>query len=193
VLPKTFADAMGKPPTSDRAADAIAATTAALGEGIGRLYVERYFPPKQSRGHRMVENIRTVFRTRIANLTWMSPATKEKALAKLAALIVGLGAPERWIDYSSLAIVRGEALGNMRRAKRSRIRASWQAASAGRSGGMDQPAPTSVGRRHPLFESQHDAILAGILQPPTSTSRRCGLELRLCRRRPRSRGQSQLR
>jgi predicted metalloendopeptidase len=65
----------------------------------------------------MVENIRTAFRARIAGLTWMSPQTKQKALAKLAALQVGLGYPDSWTDYADLAIVRGDAYGNMRRAE----------------------------------------------------------------------------
>jgi putative endopeptidase len=64
-----------------------------------------------------VQNIRTAYRARIAGLTWMSPQTRAKAQAKLAALKVGLGYPDSWIDYSGLVVVRGDASGNLRRAE----------------------------------------------------------------------------
>jgi endothelin-converting enzyme/putative endopeptidase len=63
----------------------------------------------------MVENIRAAFRARIARLDWLSPETRASALAKLAALRVGLGYPESWIDYSDLRIVRDDAFGNLQR------------------------------------------------------------------------------
>src|SRR5262249_38300349 len=65
----------------------------------------------------MVRDLITAYRERISNLTWMSLPTKQKALAKLAALRVMVGYPDVWIDYSSLDVVRGDAFGNMRRAE----------------------------------------------------------------------------
>jgi putative endopeptidase len=65
----------------------------------------------------MVDDLITAYRARISNLTWMSPQTKEKALAKLAALRIGIGYPDSWIDYSTLDVVPGDAFGNMRRAE----------------------------------------------------------------------------
>jgi hypothetical protein len=65
----------------------------------------------------MVANLIAAYRTRIANLTWMSVDTKKKALAKLDALIIGVGYPNKWIDYSTLEIVRSDAFGNMHRAE----------------------------------------------------------------------------
>lgn len=95
---------------------ALAATQAAFGDAIGRLYVERYFPPRaKAAATDMVENIRAAYRVHLAGLRWMSPATRTKALAKLATLRVGLGYPATWIDYSPLVIARGDALGNLRR------------------------------------------------------------------------------
>lgn len=97
---------------------AIAATEAALGDAIGRLYVERYFPARdKAAAEAMVENLRIAFRARLANLAWMSPTTKKKARAKLAALKVGVGYPEAWIEYATLVVVRGDAVGNLRRAE----------------------------------------------------------------------------
>ncbi|MEO8373700.1 MAG: M13 family metallopeptidase [Sphingomonas bacterium] len=95
---------------------AVTATETALGDAVGRLYVERYFPPRaKAAANAMVVNIRTAFRARLAHSGWMAPETKAKALAKLAALRIGLGYPETWIDYAPLAVVRGDAFGNLER------------------------------------------------------------------------------
>ena len=70
--------------------DAIAATNAALGQAVGQLYTQRYFPPEaKAKAQAMVGDLIAAYRARIPNLTWMSPETKEKALAKLAALKIG--------------------------------------------------------------------------------------------------------
>ena len=126
VLPKAFGEedaaflgrlAGRSPAPPERRQQAIAAATAALGQDIGRLYVARYFPPQaKAAATAMTENIRAAFRPRIARLTWMSPAQRETALAKLATLKVGVGYPEAWTDYSALEVVRGDAYGNLRRA-----------------------------------------------------------------------------
>ena len=95
---------------------ALAATQAAFGDAIGRLYAERYFPPRaKATAVEMVENIRAAFRAHLARLTWMSPATRAKAEAKLATLRIGLGYPAAWIDYAPLVVTHGDAIGNLRR------------------------------------------------------------------------------
>lgn len=100
------------------APDAIDATGAVFGDAIGRRYVERYFPLRAKTAvTAMVDNIRTAFRAQLAEARWMSPATRTKALAKLAALRIGLGYPARWVDYTALGVVRGDAFGNLRRAE----------------------------------------------------------------------------
>jgi predicted metalloendopeptidase len=66
----------------------------------------------------MVNHIIAAFRTRIEQLDWMSPATKLKAIAKLATLKVGVGYPDHWQDYRGLKIVAGDAFGNAERAER---------------------------------------------------------------------------
>ncbi len=112
---KTLAGGQQSP---DRSNQAIAATNAALGQAVGQLYVQRHFPPEaKAAAQAMVTNLITAYRARISNLTWMSPETKQKALAKLDALKIGVGYPDTWIDYSTLKVVRGDALGNMRRAE----------------------------------------------------------------------------
>jgi len=88
-------------------------TSAALGEAVGKLYAQRYFPAEtKAKVQAMVGDLVTAFGKRIDALTWMSPKTKSQAKAKLATLKVGVGYPDRWLDYSSLEIVSGDALGN---------------------------------------------------------------------------------
>jgi putative endopeptidase len=116
VLPSTIDPGASAEP--DRKQQAIDATKLALGDAVGRLYVERYFSPRaKAVATDMVENIRLAFRGHVDSLTWMSPETKSKAQAKLAALRIGLGYPETWVNYSQLSIVRGDAFGNLKRAE----------------------------------------------------------------------------
>ena len=97
----------------------VAATNQALGEAIGKAYVQTYFPPSEKvRAQKMVANLIAAFRARILALPWMSPETKAKAIAKLDTLKVGVGYPDRWRDYSGLKIVPGDAFGNAERAER---------------------------------------------------------------------------
>ena len=92
-------------------------TSAALGEAVGKVYVERYFPAAtKAKAQAMVDDLVQAFAKRIDGLAWMSPQTKAKAKQKLDTLKVGVGYPDRWQDYSSLEIVKGDALGNAQRA-----------------------------------------------------------------------------
>jgi predicted metalloendopeptidase len=108
----------GTPQRRDRWKRAVDATGFALGEAIGRIYVQKYFPPAaKARVEAMVANLLTAFGRRIDALDWMADATKAKAKAKLATLKVGVGYPDRWLDYSGLEIVPGDAFGNAQRAE----------------------------------------------------------------------------
>jgi putative endopeptidase len=93
-------------------------TSAALGEAVGKVYAERYFPAAtKAKVQAMVSDIVKAFAKRIDALVWMSPETKAKAKRKLETLKVGVGYPDRWLDYSGLEIVKGDALGNAQRAQ----------------------------------------------------------------------------
>jgi predicted metalloendopeptidase len=93
-------------------------TSGALGEAVGKLYAQRYFPAEtKAKAQAMVGDLVTAFGRRIDALTWMSSETRSRAKAKLATLKVGVGYPDRWLDYSSLEIVSGDALGNAQRAE----------------------------------------------------------------------------
>jgi putative endopeptidase len=126
-LPKAFVDESfafhgktlsGTPQLRDRWKRAVEVTDDALGEVVGKLYVAKYFPPaEKARAEQMVKNELAAFGRRIDKLDWMAPETKAKAKAKLAALKVGVGYPNRWRDYSALEVVRGDALGNAQRAE----------------------------------------------------------------------------
>lgn len=83
----------------------LGATEGALGEAIGQLYVEKYFP-QSSKDYMLglVENLRTALGKHIDNLDWMSDSTKTRAQEKLAAFTVKIGYPDKWKDYSSMEI-----------------------------------------------------------------------------------------
>jgi putative endopeptidase len=127
VLPKALADEhfafygtelTGIPAQAARWRRAVDATNDALGEEVGKAYVQRYFPPESKRAvERMVADIVAAFGRRIDALTWMSPATKARAKEKLATLKVGVGYPDTWRDDTGLTITRDDALGNVERAE----------------------------------------------------------------------------
>lgn len=122
----------GTPKLKERWKRAVAATDAALGEAVGQLYVARYFPAAdKARVEELVRNEVAAFRTRIDGLSWMTLQTKERAKAKLTALKVGVGYPEKWRDYSGLEIIRGDALGNFERA--SKFDYQWNLKKLGRT------------------------------------------------------------
>lgn len=78
---------------------------AAVGEAIGRVYVDRYFDSgSKAKMQEMVSNLKKAFRERIQNLTWMEPETKKKALMKLEVLDVQVGYPDEWLNYSKLEV-----------------------------------------------------------------------------------------
>ena len=108
----------GTPQLRPRWKRAMADTNNALGEAVGKLYVQRYFPPaEKARAEAMVRNLLAAFAVRIDRLGWMAPETRVKAKAKLATLKVGVGYPDRWRDYSGLKVLRGDAFGNAQRAE----------------------------------------------------------------------------
>ncbi len=83
----------------------LGATNGALGEAIGKLYVEKTFPPEaKAKAQKMVTNIKRAYVDRINGLEWMSDSTKQKALKKLDKITVKIGYPDKWRDYSGLEL-----------------------------------------------------------------------------------------
>ncbi|HEY9114146.1 MAG TPA: M13-type metalloendopeptidase, partial [Bacteroidales bacterium] len=98
----------------DRWKRVLGTTSNGLGEAIGQIYVQKYFPPEsKSRMVELVENLRLAFAERIKNMDWMDDSTKQKALDKLAAITVKIGYPDKWRDYSTLEIVPDNYLVNV--------------------------------------------------------------------------------
>jgi putative endopeptidase len=90
----------------------------AMGEALGQLYVERYFPPDaKARMDQLVRNLMTAYAIDIDTLSWMGPETKRKAKEKLGLITVKIGYPVTWRDYSRLKIVPGELVEDVIRAE----------------------------------------------------------------------------
>lgn len=126
VLSKAFVDEnfafsgtvlSGQPEIQPRWKRGVNAVNGAMGEAVGKLYVDKHFPPEsKAKMDELVRNIIAAMDERLANLAWMAPETKVKARAKLASFTPKIGYPDKWRDYSALQVVRGDAYGNAERA-----------------------------------------------------------------------------
>jgi len=126
VLPKAFRDAsfafnssalLGIP--KERARDELAmnAVSKALPDAVGKVYVDRNFPASSKAAiQKMVEEIKAAFARRVEALDWMAPSTKAEALKKVKTIVVGVGYPDTWRDYSSLTI-GSDAYANQKNAR----------------------------------------------------------------------------
>ncbi len=84
-----------------------------MGDAVGRVYVERYFPPEaKARMDVLVDNLRKAYQVSIESLDWMTPETRKRALAKLDKFTAKIGYPKRWRDYSTLRADRADLYGN---------------------------------------------------------------------------------
>ena len=96
---------------------AVATVDGVLGEEVGRMYVEKYFPPRaKERMITLIDNLKKSLGERISALEWMSDSTKEKALEKLSTFYVKVGYPDKWRDYSALEIKNDSYFANIVRA-----------------------------------------------------------------------------
>jgi len=156
----------GVPEMQPRWKRAVATVDRLIGFDLGKLYVERYFPPaNKARAEAMIANLMAAYREGIATLDWMGPDTRREALAKLEAIAPRIAYPASWRDYSGLAISRGDLVGDVVAARRfdyeywlaklgTKVdRAEW------RTTPQTVNAFYSAGRNEIVFP-------AGILQPP---------------------------
>ncbi|MFC9892475.1 M13 family metallopeptidase [Nocardia sp. NPDC127579] len=82
-----------------------------LGEQLGKLYVEQHFPPEaKDKVRAMVADLTAAYRENFTNSSWMSPPTRQAALAKLDKITTKIGYPDQWVDYSKLTITRGKLI-----------------------------------------------------------------------------------
>jgi predicted metalloendopeptidase len=156
----------GQSQQSPRSQRALEATQSAMSDAIGRMYAERFFAAEQKdRVRRIVANVTAAFAKRVEAATWMSPATRTTALAKLRTLYVGIGYPERWEDYSDLVIDPQDAVGNLRRVADRDYRHAL--AKLGQPVDMKEwwIAPQTVGAVLVFQQNAYD-FSAALLQPP---------------------------
>jgi len=126
VLPEPFRDASfafygtalaGTPQQRPRDILALNATSNALQDAVGKAYVDKYFPASsKAEIQEMVENIKAAFAKRVQAIDWMAPSTKEEALKKVKNIVVGVGYPDTWRDYSGLQITADNAYANQKNA-----------------------------------------------------------------------------
>ena len=103
----------------------------ALGDAVGRRYVDKYFPASSKRDiQAMVTNIKAALEKRIDAIPWMAPATKAEARKKVATMVVGVGYPDHWLDYSGFDVRADDAFGNLERAQQ--VRYQQQLAKIGK-------------------------------------------------------------
>ena len=144
----------------------VESTDALLGEALGRKYVEKYFPPEaKARMQELVKNLRLAMKETIEGLDWMSPPTKAQALEKLSTFNPKIGYPDKWKDYSKVAVRRD---------------AYWESVLAAQKFGVQDDhgqinKPIDRGRwglTPPTSDAYYNPTLneivfpAGILQPP---------------------------
>jgi putative endopeptidase len=124
-LPQRFADAYfafhggvleGKLERPPRWREGVQLLNSRLGEAVGRVYVARYFPmDAKAQIDALVGELRAAFGARLDRVEWMSPATREKARAKLARMGLKIGYPAKWRDYSALMILPDDLVGDVKR------------------------------------------------------------------------------
>ncbi len=150
-------------PRWQRAAKAI---DAGIGEALGELYVAKHFPPAaRARMNELVGDLKAVFRDRLQKLDWMTEPTRAKALAKFDRFGQKIGHPDKFRDYSAVAIRRDDFIGNVQRA--ASFEARRKLARVGRP--VDKAewemTPQTVNAYYNEFKNEI-VFPAGILQPP---------------------------
>lgn len=91
----------------------VEATNSVLGEVVGKVYVQRYFPPEaKAKMNEVSANILDAMREALESAAWMGDETRKSALAKLAKFEIRVGYPDKWIDYSALTIKRDSLIAN---------------------------------------------------------------------------------
>src|SRR5690606_24121490 len=126
-LPKRFDDAQfafygkvlrGQEVQRDRWKRAVSHTDNGVGELVGRMYVEKHFPPEsKAKMEALVANLRAALEDRLEQLEWLSDDTRKRALEKLATFVPKIGYPDKWKDYSDLEVRRDDLIGNVTRAQ----------------------------------------------------------------------------
>ena len=145
---------------------AVGTVGSALGEAVGQMYVERYFPAEaKERMKTLVANLQTALGERIRGLEWMGEETKAKALEKLSTFYVKIGYPDKWRDYSNLEIADDSYWANMKRV--SKWNSEYRLSQFGKPVDIDEwfMTPQTV-NAHYNPTTNEICFPAGILQYP---------------------------
>jgi putative endopeptidase len=177
VLPRAFADEAvavraatvagpAPPRRASREQRALDATQSAMSDALGRMYAERHFPAEhKARVQAIVADVTAAFSRRIEAVTWMSPASKTQALAKLKTVYFGVGYPEKWPDDSDLIVSPTDAVGNLQRIADRNYRQA-----VARLGQRVDKRDWAIAAQSPgavlLFHQNAYNFAAGLLQPP---------------------------
>ncbi len=144
----------------------VRATDNNLGEALGQAYVKQAFPPEaKTRALEMVRNLVAALRADIESLDWMGPETKKQALAKLSAMALKIGYPDKWRDYSAYRVVRGPYVENIWRGDEFEFHRDLAKIGQPVDRTEWQMTPPTV---NAYYEPSLNEIVfpAGILQPP---------------------------
>jgi putative endopeptidase len=144
----------------------VSAVNGDLGEALGQVYVEKEFPPEaKERTLKMVHALEEALRQDITALPWMTEATKKQALIKLDAIQNKIGYPNKWRDYGTLKIIRGDALGNSLRSNEFEFQRQLNKIGKPRDTQEWEMTPPTVNAYYDPTENDIN-FPAGILQPP---------------------------
>jgi putative endopeptidase len=156
----------GTPELKDRWKRGVDLITGAMGEAVGKLYVEKYFTPEtKAAADKLVKNLLVAMGQRLDNLAWMSDETKAKAKAKLATYNPKIGYPKKWRDYSALEIKAGDIVGNATRA--SEFEYNRNLAKLGQPVDRDEWGMTPMTVNAYYNPAMNEIVFpAAILQPP---------------------------
>ena len=143
-----------------------------MGDAVGKLYVERHFPPRRkARMDELVANLREAYRVSITGLEWMTPETRERALAKLDKFTAKIGYPKTWRDYSELVVRRDDLYGNYRRGHEVELRP--RTGQARRAGGPRRVVHDAADRQR-LLQPGHERDRVPGRDPAATVLRRRG-------------------
>ena len=156
----------GTPQVRERWKRGVSLVEGCLGEAIGKIYVQRHFPPAaKARMEGLVANLIAAYRGSINSLDWMSQVTKNKAIAKLDKFRPKIGYPDKWRDYSALEISADDLFGNLARV--TKFERDFALAKIGKPVDRDEwhATPQTVNAYYSPLGNEI-VFPAGILQPP---------------------------
>lgn len=162
-----FSRAMeGTPQIEERWKRMTSLTSGSLDQLVGRMYVEKYFPPAcKQRMNELAANVKKAFEARLRQLSWMSEPTRRQALEKLLAMRIEVGYPDKWEDYGKLEIGRDSLVDNLRRSGRFAFQKNLDQLGKPVDASKWDMAPQIVNAGYnPVYNKM--IFPAGILQPP---------------------------